>query len=56
MSVDTKIKEIFQFDNQSGWKRKFRLIIRILYVSCVRFYRDECLMQASAVSYTTIVS
>ncbi len=56
MSVDTKIKDIFQFENQSGWKRKFRLMIRILYVSFVRFYRDECLMQASAVSYTTIVS
>jgi membrane protein len=56
MSVDTKIKEIFQFDNQSGWKRKFRLMVRVLYVSCVRFYRDDCLMQASAVSYTTIVS
>ncbi len=56
MSVDTKIKEIFQYDNQSGWKRKFRLMVRILYVSCIRFYRDDCLMQASAVSYTTIVS
>ena len=56
METKVEINKIFQYENETGIKKKLKIILRILYVSFIRFYRDDCLMQASAVSYTTIVS
>lgn len=56
MNDDPKMNPIFDYQSATGIVKRIKLSIRILYVSFVRFYRDECLMQASAVSYTTVVS
>ena len=56
MEEKNKINQIFEYQSYTGIKKSLRLGLRIIYVSIIRFYRDECLMQASAVSYTTIVS
>ncbi|WP_411822455.1 YhjD/YihY/BrkB family envelope integrity protein [Leptospira sp. 'Mane'] len=39
-----------------GWKRKLVLSLRILLVSIHRFTVDDCLMKASGLAYTTIVT
>ncbi|TGN13981.1 YhjD/YihY/BrkB family envelope integrity protein [Leptospira ilyithenensis] len=39
-----------------GWKRKLILSLRILLVSIHRFTVDDCLMKASGLAYTTIVT
>lgn len=41
---------------EKGLLRIFVLFIRILVGSAYRFIKDDCLMQASGISYTTIVS
>ncbi|MDX1960911.1 MAG: YhjD/YihY/BrkB family envelope integrity protein [Leptospiraceae bacterium] len=42
--------------DESGFKRKFILGLRVLVASAKRFWQDECLMIASGISYTAIVS
>ncbi len=39
-----------------GWKRKLILGLRVILVSIHRFNVDECLMKASGLAYTTIVT
>jgi membrane protein len=39
-----------------GWKRKLIIGLRVLLVSIHRFNVDECLMKASGLAYTTIVT
>lgn len=56
MSIETKLNSVFDYNSSQGFKRSLKIFFRILYTSFVRFYRDDCLMQASAVSYTTIIS
>ncbi|MBF3377494.1 YihY family inner membrane protein [Leptospira borgpetersenii serovar Balcanica] len=41
---------------RKGFLRIFVLFIRIIVGSSYRFIKDDCLMQASGISYTTIVS
>ncbi|WP_061219174.1 YhjD/YihY/BrkB family envelope integrity protein [Leptospira weilii] len=41
---------------QKGFLKIFVLFIRIIVGSAYRFIKDDCLMQASGISYTTIVS
>ncbi|PJZ56476.1 YhjD/YihY/BrkB family envelope integrity protein [Leptospira barantonii] len=41
---------------EKGFLRIFVLSIRIIVGSAYRFIKDDCLMQASGISYTTIVS
>lgn len=41
---------------RTGFLRIFVLFIRIIVGSSYRFIKDDCLMQASGISYTTIVS
>ncbi|MBM9501247.1 YihY/virulence factor BrkB family protein [Leptospira sp. 201903071] len=41
---------------KSGFLRYFVLFLRVLVGSAYRFIKDDCLMQASGISYTTIVS
>ncbi|EMP82846.1 virulence factor BrkB domain protein [Leptospira santarosai str. CBC1531] len=41
---------------EKGFLRIFVLFIRIIVGSAYRFIKDDCLMQASGISYTTIVS
>lgn len=49
----TKITEI---PEEPGLKRKFVLGLRVLLVSVHRFVKDDCLVIASSLSYTTIVT
>ncbi|MDZ4727649.1 MAG: YhjD/YihY/BrkB family envelope integrity protein [Leptospira sp.] len=39
-----------------GWKRKLVLALRVILVSIHRFNVDDCLMKASGLAYTTIVT
>ncbi|PJZ54736.1 YhjD/YihY/BrkB family envelope integrity protein [Leptospira adleri] len=41
---------------ESGFLRYFVLFLRVIVGSAYRFIKDDCLMQASGISYTTIVS
>ncbi|MBW0434519.1 YihY/virulence factor BrkB family protein [Leptospira yasudae] len=41
---------------EKGFLRIFVLSIRVIVGSAYRFIKDDCLMQASGISYTTIVS
>lgn len=41
---------------EKGLLRTFVIFIRIILGSAYRFIKDDCLMQASGISYTTIVS
>lgn len=56
MKIETKLNSIFDYNSSKGFVRSLKISLRILYTSFVRFYKDDCLMQASAVSYTTIIS
>ncbi len=45
-----------QIPESPGWKRKLILALRVLLVSIHRFNADDCLMKASGLAYTTIVT
>ncbi|GBF49281.1 ribonuclease BN [Leptospira ryugenii] len=47
---------ITKIPEERGWKRKFVLALRVLLVSVHRFNVDDCLMKASGLAYTTIVT
>ncbi|MEM7181024.1 MAG: YhjD/YihY/BrkB family envelope integrity protein [Spirochaetota bacterium] len=41
---------------EQTWKRKFIVMARIVLVSISRFLSDECLIKASGIAYTAIIS
>jgi len=50
------IENLTQIPEAPSWKRKLIIGLRILLVSIHRFNKDECLMMASSLAYTTIVT
>ncbi len=51
-----KYSRAFNYIPDSGILRKMNFTIRVLAASAYRFVKDECLIKASGISYTTIVS
>ncbi|TGJ98325.1 YihY family inner membrane protein [Leptospira langatensis] len=53
---NTKYSRFFDYIPDAGIGRKLNFTIRVLAASAYRFIKDECLIKASGISYTTIVS
>ncbi|EQA44634.1 virulence factor BrkB domain protein [Leptospira broomii serovar Hurstbridge str. 5399] len=51
-----KYSRLFDYIPDSGILRKLNFSARVLASSAYRFVKDDCLMKASGISYTTIVS
>ncbi|TGL64005.1 YhjD/YihY/BrkB family envelope integrity protein [Leptospira sarikeiensis] len=53
---NTKYSKVFDYIPDASFGRKINFSIRVLAASAYRFVKDECLIKASGISYTTIVS
>ncbi|PJZ24438.1 ribonuclease BN [Leptospira hartskeerlii] len=53
---NTKYSRFFDYIPDAGLGRKLNFTVRVLAASAYRFAKDECLIKASGISYTTIVS
>jgi membrane protein len=54
--ADPFLVKLTTIPESPGWKRKLVLGLRVILVSIHRFNVDDCLMQASGLAYTTIVT
>lgn len=52
----TFLEKILIIPEKKGWHRRLILIARIILVSLNRFIKDDCLVKASSIAYTTIIS
>jgi membrane protein len=56
MIQNEKFKNFLRYDNKDSFLKRVVLLIRVLLVSSNRFVKDDCLMKASGISYTFIIS